>query len=145
MLLGVRTGGWGSAGQGKPAAVRERGGRPLPLCQISPSLLLLSGPSSGGSCGRRRAVLENGATSNWGSSQVTQASPASLTTSVLFCSVAATTERLDLQSEEQGEAACGPHLRLTVQALMVCFVFHLRQNNVLLGVLEPPVILLPPK
>lgn len=36
VLLGVRAGGWDSAGRGKPAAVR-RGGRLLPLCQILPS------------------------------------------------------------------------------------------------------------
>lgn len=57
---GLRAGGCrDSAGQGKPAAVR-RGCRLLPLCQILPSLLLLTGPSTGGSCRQRRAVLENG-------------------------------------------------------------------------------------
>lgn len=50
LLLGVRAGGWDSAGEGKPAAVR-REGRLLPLCQTSPSVLLLTG--SGCSCGQR--------------------------------------------------------------------------------------------
>lgn len=118
VLLGVRAGGWDSAGQGKPAAVRRRGAG-LFLCARSrlacPSFLALRQEAA---VGREGLCWRKGATSRQGSSLslpwgVTQASPASFSISGLFCSNAAITERLGLQREEPRG---GPHLRPAVQA-----------------------------